>query len=170
MKQFLKVVIGIVVLAGILVGVYFVLPEYPQNVVKSIIQPMTDANAKTMIEKVKMIPNKDLDNLSYQTILEAKTKNACWVYETREEEPGIQYVIFYGRGASINLKAWTDYNGMLSTSAVVKVEFKIRDNNVDILPYVDGKLMRIEDGQHVEQNDKIRLAIFSQMYNGMTDE
>lgn len=170
MKQFLKVVIWIVVLGAVLVGVYMVLPEYPKNYVNSIVQPMVNSQAKTRIAQVKALANKDMGNATYETILESKTKNACWVYETKEEEPGMEYVTFYGRGVSINLKDWTDYQGKLSTSATVKIEFRIRGNNVDILPYVDGTLMHIEDGNHVEQNDKIKLAIFNQMYNGMTDE
>ena len=82
----------------------------------------------------------------------------------------MEYVTFYGRGVSINLKDWEDYQGKLSTSASVKVEFRIRGNNVDILPYVDGTLMHIEDGKHVEANDKIKLDIFSQLYTGMKTE
>lgn len=170
MKQFFKVVIWIVVIGAVLFGVYMVLPEYPQSFVKSIVQPLVDSQAKTRITQVKALTNKDLDNATYQTILESKTKNACWVYETKESEPGIEYVTFYGRGVSINLKDWADYSGKLSTSATVKIEFKIRGNSVDIYPYVDGALMCIEDGKHVEENDKIKLSIFNQLYNGMTEE
>lgn len=169
MKGFVKVLIWIVVLAAICVGVYFVLPEYPQSMVKSIFQPMVDSEAKSMISQVQSLTNKDLDNASYKTILEAKTKNPCWVYN-KDETTGEQSVVFYGRGISINLKDWTDYEGVLSTSASIKMEFKISGRNVEILPYVDGKLMSIKDGAHVDQNDKIKLDILSQMYTGMQTE
>lgn len=170
MKGFVKVVVWIIILAAIAFGVYLVLPEFPQAAVKSVVQPIIDANAKMRIDQVKALTNRDLDNATYQTILEGQTKNPSWVYVTKEEEPGIEYVIFYGRGVSINLKDWTDYAGMLSTSASIKVEFKITGGNVDIYPYIDGVLMNIQDGKHVEQNDKIKLDIFRQLYTGMQTE
>lgn len=166
MKQFFKVVVWIVIIGAVFFGVYTVLPEYPQNFVKSVIQPFVDGTAKIRINQIKSLPNKDM-NANYETILESKANTTCWVYETREEEPGIEYVIFYGRGVAINLKEWADYQGKLSTSATVKIEFKIIGNNVDIYPYVDGVKMNIEDGKHVEQNDKIKLDIFKQLYSGM---
>lgn len=170
MKNFVKVLVWIIILAAVCFGVYLILPEHPQAVVKSVVQPLIDANAKARIEQVKSLTNRDLNNASYRTILEAKTKNPSWVYEAREEEPGVEYVTFYGRGVSINLKDWSDYQGMLSTSAAVKIEFKITNGSVEILPYIDGKPMYIKDGAHVEQNDKIKLDIFSQLYSGMQTE
>lgn len=169
MKGFVKVLVWIVVLAAICAGVYFVLPEYPQSVVKSVVQPMIDSQAKKMIGEVQSIINNDLNKASYKTILESNTKNPCWVYN-KDETTGEQSVVFYGRGVSINLKDWSDYGGMLSTSASVKFEFKITGNNVEILPYVDGKPMYIKDGAHTEQNDKIKLDILSQLYTGMQEE
>lgn len=165
-----KVIIWIVVLAAVCFGVYMILPEFPKAVVTSVVQPIIDSNAKARVDQVKALTNKDLNNANYQTILESKTKNPAWVYETREEEPGVEYVIFYGRGVSINLKDWTDYQGMLSTSASVKIEFRIVSGNVEILPYIDGKLMNIKDGKHVDQNDKIKLDILNQLYGGMQEE
>ncbi|MCM1497052.1 MAG: hypothetical protein NC124_01140 [Clostridium sp.] len=170
MKGFLKVVMWIVILGAILFGVYMILPEYPQNFAKSIVQPIIDSTAKTKIGQVKALTNKDLNGATYQTILEGKTNSKCWVYETREEEPGIEYVIFYGKGVTINLKDYADYDGKLSTSASVKIEFKISGNNVEIYPYVDGVKMNIQDGAHVEQNDKIKQDIFQQLYSGMQME
>lgn len=167
MKGFLKVVVWIVVLAAVCVGVYFVLPEYPQNYVKSIFQPMIDANADMRINQVQSLTNKDLDKATYKVILESKVKNPCWAYR-KDETTGVEYVTFHGRGIQINLKEWSAYNGKLSTSATVKIEFQITDGKqVDIHPYVDGVLMEINDGKHVEENDKILLEILRQMYTGM---
>lgn len=165
-----KVIIWIVVLAAVCFGVYMVLPEFPKAVVTSVVQPMVNSEAKARINQVKLLTNRDLNNANYETILEARTKNASWIYETREAEPGVEYVIFYGRGVSLNLKDWEDYGGMLSTDASVKIEFKIVNGNVEILPYVDGTLMNIKDGAHVEKNDKIKLDILSQLYGGMQTE
>lgn len=46
MKGFLKVIIWIVILGAICFGVYMILPEYPQNFVKSVVQPMVNSQAK----------------------------------------------------------------------------------------------------------------------------
>lgn len=167
MKGFLKVVVWIIVLAAVCVGVYFVLPEYPQNYVKSVVQPLVDANAKVRIQEVQNILNKDFDNVSYKTLLEGKVKNPCWAYQL-DETTGVEHVTFYGRGIELNLKEWEEYGGKLSTSATVKIDFVITNKSkVEIVPYVDGVMMQIKDGKHVEKNDKILKAILSQMYTGM---
>lgn len=167
MRTVVKVLIWIIVLGAIGFGVYTILPEHSHNLVKSLVQPMIDSTAKARIEQVKSLPNKDLNNATYKAILESQTKNKCWVYEVKDEEPGVEYVTFYGNGVSLNLKDWAEYSGVLSTSASVKIQFKITGNNVEIFPYVDGDLMYIADGAHAKSNDKIKLDIFSQLYTGM---
>ncbi len=167
MKGFVKAVVWIIVLAAICVGVYMVLPEYPQSYVKSIFQPMTDAVAKSKIEQVQGLLCKDVDNASYKTIFEAQTKNPCWVYE-KDEATGAEYVTFRGTGISLNLKDYEEYGGMLYTDASVKIVFEIVGNKVDIHPYLDNELMEIEDGKHTDQNKAIRNDLFRQLYGGMT--
>lgn len=165
MKGFVKVVVWIAVLAAICVGVYFILPEYPQSYVKSIFQPMTDAAADLRIGQVQNMLNEELDNATYKAILEAKTKNPCWVYEM-DEVTGAENVTFYGRGVTINLQDYGEYQGKLSTSAMIKIVFEITGNKVQIHPYVDGTLMEINDGSHEEENKEIRMSILSQMHTG----
>lgn len=169
MKGFMKAVVWIVIIAAVCVGVYFILPEHPKAYVTSVFQPMTDAVAKSKIEQVQGLLNKDLGNASYKTIFEAKTKNACWVYE-KDETTGTEYVTFRGTGVSINLQDYKDYNGKLYTNASVKVEFEILGNKVEIHPYVDGELMEINDGKHTDQNKEIRNALFQQLYGGLAEE
>lgn len=168
MKGFLKVVVWIVVVIAALVGVYYVLPEYPQDYVKSVIQPLVNAESKARVEQVQNLLVKELDNASYKAILEAKTKNPCWAYE-KDDTTGVETVTFHGRGLTINLKDWTDYSGLLSTNATVKVEFVITGGQkVDIHVYVDDTLMEIVDAKdsHQEDNKKIRLEILKQVYYG----
>lgn len=165
MKGFVKGVVWIVILIAILVGVYFVLPEYPQSYVKSIFQPMTDAAAEMRIMQVQNMVNEDLGNVAYKTILESQTKNPCWVYKL-DEITGVETVTFYGRGVSINLKDYEEYEGKLSTSAMIKMEFVITGQQVEIHPYVDGVLMEKEETKYSQENKEIRLEILSQMYSG----
>ena len=91
---------------------------------------------------------------------------SCWVYE-KDELTGNEVVKYYGKGAAINLKDFTDYNGKLYTGAVVKFEFIISGNNVEIIPYVDGVKMNIQDGAHSEKNKEVLHSIVSQLYNGI---
>ena len=168
MKGFFKAVVWIVIVVAALVGVYFVLPEYPQDFVKSVIQPIVDAESQVRVQQVQSLLVKELDNASYKTILEAKSKNPCWAYEL-DEETGVETVTFHGRGLTINLKDWTEYSGLLSTNATVKVEFEITGGKqVDIHIFVDGQQMEIIDAKdsHQEENKKIRLEILKQVYLG----
>lgn len=170
MQKVLKVVIGIVILIAIGFGVYQILPDYPKSFVKSFVQPLTDARAKERITSVQNLQNKDVGNATYKQILEKNTGMSSWIYETRETEPGVEYVIFNGKGASVNLKDYTEYNGKMSTSCVVKFVFKITGVNVEIYPYIDGVKMSIDDGKHAEQNKAIRQDILTQLYSGMKSE
>jgi len=116
MKGFVKFLVWMVVLAAILVGVYFVLPEYPQNYVKSIVQPIIDTNASVRMEQVKALTVKELDNATYNTLLSTRPKNACWSYRM-DETTGVEYVTFYGRGLTINLK-----NGLITMVSYQQVQ------------------------------------------------
>lgn len=169
MKKVLKILVGLLVLAGIGYGVYTILPEYPHNFVKGFVQPMTNVRAKDLIHGIQNLQNKDMGGVSYKEILEKNTGSWAWVYEMRETDPAAEYVVFYGRGACINLKDYSDYNGMLNTSALVKVEFRVAGKNVEIIPYIDGVKMLIDDKNHVEQNKAIRKEILYQLYNGMRE-
>ena len=129
-----------------------------------------NSEAKTRIQQVQNLAVEGVDGQTYKTVLEKNTGMSCWVYETREEEPGVEYVIYMGNGASVNMKDYTDYKGKLYTSCEVKFEFKITGNSVEIYPYLDGVKMNIEDGQHVEQNKAVRKIILQQLYGGVQSE
>lgn len=152
MKQFGKVLIWLVILGGILFGVYMMLPEYPQSFVKSIIQPVVNSQAKERIIQVKNLKNDDL-NTTYQKILENGTKNTCWVYE---EGVGIETVTFYGTGATINISDVKDHDDHLYTSTNVKFEFVIKGKSVDIKAYI-GK---------DAQDDEIKAVMLQQLFQG----
>lgn len=165
MKGFVRGLIWFLVFVAVLVGVYFALPEYPQSVMKSVFQTKVDAAAELRISQVQNMTNADLDNATYKAILEAQTKNPCWVYDV-DDVTGIETVTFYGRGVSINLKDYEEYNGKLSTAAMVKIQFVITGQQVQIHPYVDGVLMELDETTHSLENKQIRLEIFSQLYTG----
>lgn len=169
MKKFLKTVLWIVIVCGVLFGVYSVLPEYPQMFIKSFVQPVVNSQAKTRITQVQNLLADGVDGATYKTVLEKNTGMSCWTYD-KDETTGIEYVTYMGNGASVNMKDYQDYNGKLYTSCSVKFEFKITGSSVEIYPYLDGTKMNIEDGKHVEQNKKVREIIVQQLYGGVQEE
>ena len=152
MKEFVRVLIWVAVLGGILFGVYTVLPEYPHNYVKALVQPVVNAQAKKRILQVKNLKNEEMDAL-YQNILEKNTRNTCWVYE---EGVGIETVTFYGSGATINIKDLENHDNHLYTSTLVKFEFVITGNSVDITAYIENQA----------QDDEVKELMIQQLYQG----
>lgn len=169
MKKFLKTVLWIVIIGGVLFGVYSVLPEYPQMFIKSFVQPVVNSQAKTRITQVQNLLADGVDGATYKTVLEKNTGMSCWTYD-KDETTGVEYVTYMGNGASVNMKDYHDYNGKLYTSCSVKFEFKITGSSVEIYPYLDGTKMNIEDGKHVEQNKQVREIIVQQLYGGVQEE
>ena len=171
MKQFLKVVVWIIILGGVGFGVYMIMPEYPHDFVKSFVQPVIDSSAKTRIDQVKNLPIgvKGLDGVTYKMALTKNTGMNCWVYE-KDETTGVETVTFRGNGASINMKDYTDYNGKLYTSCAVKFDFVITGNNVEIIPYLDGTKMRSDADIGTEKDKEVLHNIVSQMYGGVQEE
>lgn len=170
MKDIFKKLFVVLIVVGIFVGVYMILPEYPQNYVKGKLQSVADVEAKAMIDKVKNLQCKDVNNLTFDEILTKNTTTGCWSYQAAEDSAdGCARVYYYGKGASVNLKDWPDYGGLLYTSAVVKIEFKINGKNVDIYPYIDDlkEPKYIDDkGAHFKQNNEVKADIFNQLYSG----
>ena len=154
MKQLGKVLILIVILGAVVFGIYMVLPEYPQNFMKSFVQPVVNSQAKARINAVKNLKNKDVD-ATYQEILEHYTNTSCWVYE---QGTGFETVTFYGKGASINIKEVKDHEDHLYTSTAVKFEFIITGNNVKINAYIENNL----------QDEVIRDLMIRQLATGST--
>lgn len=171
MKKVFGKIGAVVVVIGILFLIYaFALPEYPQSIIKGIVQPKINATADARIQEVKNAQCKDVDGLTYDQIF-ANVEGSCWIYETPEKSvDGAEHVIFYGKGVSVNLKDWPDYNGgLMYTSTSIKMDFVIRGNNFELVPYVDDfqNGLKLYDGKHEDANNKIRKDILNQIYSGM---
>ena len=154
MKQFLKVLVGIIILGVIGFGVYTVLPEYPHDFVKSFVQPVVNSQAKERIKAVQNLYNQDVKAV-YKDILEKHTKNRFWVYEINEGT-GTETVTFYGSGAYINVSDIDNHDEMLYTSCQVKFEFVITGNKVEIFAYIDGEV----------QDDAVKELMIQQLLEG----
>ncbi|MGN0438918.1 MAG: hypothetical protein ACI4F4_10380 [Lachnospiraceae bacterium] len=171
MKGVVGKIATVVVAIGILILIYVLLPEYPQSMVKGVVQPIVNATAKTRIENVKNATYKELE-LNYGAIFE-NVSGSCWVYQSPEQSvDGAEHVTFYGNDVSVNLSDWEMENGekgLLYTGAGIKIDFVIRGNNFDVVPYVDDfntSLLR-NDMKYQEQNKKLLQDVLTQIYGGV---
>ena len=153
MKVLGKVLIWVIILGLVVFGVYLILPEYPHNLMRSLVQPVIDTQAKVRIEQVQQLVNKEL-NANYKDILEGGTKTPCWVYDF-DEITGAEAVTFYGTGATINIKDVEGVEDKFYTSSSVKFVFHITGNNVEkIEAQIDYK----------EQTEAVKDFILSEFY------
>lgn len=171
MKKVIGRILTVLVCVGVLYVIYaYVLPEYPQSIIKGLIQPRINSTANTRIQEVKNQKCKDVDDLTYEQVF-ANVEGSCWVYVTPEKSTdGAEHVIFYGENVSVNLKDWPDYNGgLMYTSTSVKFDFVIRGNSFDVVPYIDDFKtgLKIYDGKHEDANNKVRKDVLNQIYSGM---
>ncbi len=134
MKTFLKVILAIVIVAALCVGIYFVLPESAQMIVKGNIQYRTDETAQAQVDKIKNVTIPDYD-VTFGDGLEGFCKTTAWYYE--ETATDTWTVTFYGTKATLNL---TDTNlDAFYTDEPFKVIFTVRnDSAVDINMSIDG--------------------------------
>ena len=157
MKKLGTVLIVIVILVGILFGVYAIMPEFSKNIVRSMYQKQFDSEA---IAKIKMTQSLENPNLKkdYKTILEAHTGTKGWVYDKAEDgQP--EKVTFYGNKVSLVMKEIPDHGSMLFDNAAIKVEF-ITD--------AEGKVtvnMYLGDFK-TPVDDVVRPYAFEQLLNG----
>ena len=165
MNKVVSWIVGIVVVLGILYGIYYFLPEFPHAGIQSVFQPMVDANAKAKINEIKNIKNDRL-NMTYDEILTSEANDLsmkCWVYESSlKSADGYEHVRFYSKGATINLKDVEGAPDMLYTSAALKVDFVISAGKVDIQMYIDGSPIYKANAPRA-QKETIKQTVFSQL-------
>lgn len=154
MSGFLKFLLGLLILAGILFGIYQVLPEFSHNIIYSMYQNQFDSEAKTHIDEAKALMNPKLE-ADYQTILESNTDTKGWVYSKITKA-----VTFYGNKAQLDLKDVEGGDGKYYDNTVVKVVFTPNDKGeMEVEVYING--------QSTPEDDKVRAVIFEQLLRGL---
>lgn len=157
MKKLGTVLIVIVVLVGILFGVYAVLPEFSKNIVRSVYQKNFDSEAYAKIKIAQALENPNLKQ-DYKTILEAHTDMKGWVYD-KAEEGSPEKVTFYGNKVSLIMKEIPNHDSMLYDNSTVKVEFITDENGqVTVNMYLGDFTKPVED--------VVRPYAFEQLLNG----
>ena len=157
MKKLGTVLIVIVVLAGILFGVYAMMPEFSKNIVRSMYQKQFDSEALAKIKMVQSLENPNLKK-DYKTILEAHTGTKGWVYDkAKDDQP--EKVTFYGNKVSLIMKEIPDHDSMLFDNAAIKVEFITdAEGKVTVNMYLGDFKTPVED--------VVRPYAFEQLLNG----
>lgn len=154
MSGFLKFLLGLLILAGILFGVYQLLPEFSHNIIYSMYQNQFDSEAKTKIAEAKALMNPKLES-NYETILESNTDTKGWVYSKITKS-----VTFYGNKAQLDLKEVEGGDGKYYDNTVVKVVFTPNDKGeTEIEVYING--------QSTPEEDKVRAVVFQQLLYGL---
>lgn len=157
MKKFGTVLLVIVILVGIAIGVYAVLPEYSKNIVRAVYQDHFDAEATAKIRMAQALENPNLKT-DYKTILEAHTGTKGWVYD-KAKDGSPEKVTFYGNKVSLIMKEIPDHDSMLYDNTTVKVEFITDENgNIIVNMYLGDFKNPVED--------VVRPYAFEQLLNG----
>lgn len=157
MKKLGTVLLVIVILAGIAIGIYAILPEYSKNIVRAVYQEKFDAEATAKIRIAQALENPNL-NTDYKTILEAHTGMKGWVYD-KAKDGSPEKVTFYGNKVSLIMKEIPDHDSMLYDEAAIKVEFVTdAEGNVTVNMYLGDFKNPVDD--------VVRPYAFEQLLNG----
>ncbi len=157
MKKLGTVLLVIVILAGILFGVYMILPEYSKNIVRSVYQDKFDAEAAAKIKVAQALEHPNLKT-DYKTILESHTGTKGWVYDKATEDSP-EKVTFYGNKVSLVMKEIPNHDSMLYDNTTVKVEFITdAEGNVTVDLYLGDFNTPVDD--------VVRPVAFEQLLNG----
>ena len=160
MKKLGTVLLVIVILVGIAIGVYAVLPEYSKNIVRAVYQDHFDAEATAKIRIAQALENPNLKT-DYKTILEAHTGMKGWVYDKATDDSP-EKVTFYGNKVSLIMKEIPDHDSMLYDNAAIKVEFITdAEGNVTVNMYLGDFKNPVDD--------VVRPYAFEQLLNGTGD-
>lgn len=161
MKKLGTILIVIVILVGILFGVYAVLPEYSKNIVRSMYQKQFDSEAIAKIKMTQALENPNLKK-DYKTILEAHTGTKGWVYD-KAKDGSPEKVTFYGNKVSLVMKEIPDHDSMLYDNTTIKVEFITdAEGKVTVNMYLGDFKNPVED--------VVRPFAFEQLLNGTGTE
>jgi hypothetical protein len=101
--------------------VYLILPERQQAQVWSLIQTKIDSEAKMEIYEIQQLKNKKL-KMTYGEILERNLNSTAWIYKFTET-PYEKMVIFYGTGATLDLRDLPNGKNIFCSNASIKVVF-----------------------------------------------
>lgn len=134
-----KVIIGIVVAVLLLVGVYFLLPAGPKNVIQYQWMKMFDKETYAEIEVVQKTIVLGQDSVTYEDIISTGVSHEYWTYETNVSATGAYQKIITANGDGVSLTLGENDDSGVYDDAELQLVFTLDSKGgYDLVAYMDG--------------------------------
>ncbi|MDD6332265.1 MAG: hypothetical protein PUA59_07520 [Clostridium sp.] len=134
-----KVIIGIVVAVLLLVGVYFLLPAGPKNVIQYQWMKMFDKETYAEIEVVQNTIVLGQDSVTYEDIISTGVSHEYWTYETNVSATGAYQKIITANGDGVSLTLGENDDSGVYDDAELQLVFTLDSKGgYDLVAYMDG--------------------------------
>ncbi len=134
-----KVIIGIVVAVLLLVGVYFLLPAGPKNVIQYQWMKMFDKETYAEIEVVQNTIVLGQDSVTYEDIISTGVSHEYWTYETNVSATGAYQKIITANGDDVSLTLGENDDSGVYDDAELQLVFTLDSKGgYDLVAYMDG--------------------------------
>lgn len=141
-----KVIIGIVVAVLLLVGVYFLLPAGPKNVIQYQWMKMFDKETYAEIEVVQNTIVLGQDSVTYEDIISTGVSHEYWTYETNVSATGAYQKIITANGDGVSLTLGENDDSGVYDDAELQLVFTLDSKGgYDLVAYMDGTQLSKED-------------------------
>ena len=134
-----KVIIGIVVAVLLLVGVYFLLPAGPKNVIQYQWMKMFDKETYAEIEVVQNTIVLGQDSVTYEDIISTGVSHEYWTYVTNLSATGAYQKIITANGDDVSLTLGENDDSGVYDDAELQLVFTLDSKGgYDLVAYMDG--------------------------------
>ena len=125
-----RIVLGIVIIAALLVGIYYILPGQYKNPLTASIQSATNNNYSVIVDKVKASTIPKHKGVTYDSALNAKTRNLAWTIKkvnVDDAGDGLYDVYADGYKCTVTFENEATSDSMITqTNAHVRIVFQIQ--------------------------------------------
>ena len=143
-----RILFGIIIAVGVLVGGYFILPGKVHYPIKQFIQSKTNDNYEKVIEPLKKAPIPKNKKATFGDSFEKKTDNTAWTIEDSEvdDKGNGSYTIFAdGYNVTVSLEGDDTDSLITHTNAHFRCTFVVEKQGTEIK--VNGK--KLEEGKPI---------------------
>ena len=131
-----RIVLGIIIIAGILVGGYFLLPGQVKNPLTAMLQDMTDANYAVITGALKSATIPKNKGVTFENAMINKTEHPAWtIKKISVDDAGNGSYDVYADGykCTVSMENETNDTGMVTfTNAHVQLVFHVTKQGSEI--------------------------------------
>ena len=131
-----RIIFGIVLVVGLVIGIYFVLPGRYKNPITAKLQSSTDANYNLIINKVKATTVPKNKKKTYDAVMNKATKDFAWtIKKVAVNDAGDGTYEVYGDGYDTDISYqdnMSDDNIINHTKAHVRIMFKVEKKGTEL--------------------------------------